>query len=197
MTAVDSIDGVLQALARWPSASLIDQDMPRLAEVHRRLLDALHGVATGPGNADAADLGGLIAHILRREDARSVGDGKSFVLHVPADAPWPAVRDWDRFGVTAVPLGDRIRVQAISEQWPPQWLEGSRRLDDVFAERQRRTPHLIAADPAFEELLNYKHYQGVGQRQAVRSLFAVPGRQLSSSRCQPELGRVQSHTLRH
>ena len=174
MTAVESIDVVLEALAKWPSPPVIHQDTPPLVEVHRRLLDALDAIQNSPSQVNAADLAGLIAHILRREDARHTDEVEPFVLHVPASAPWPAAQQWERFGVSAVALGERSRVQAISDLWPPEWLEGSRRLDHVFAEHRRRTPQLVAADPAFEALLDFKYYRGVGQRQAVRSLFAVP-----------------------
>lgn len=146
--------------------------------IHRRLARAL---ATGdtesaPGKAD---LVALVAHVLRREEARS--RGQAVWLRVPAArVSWGAVRAWpDVHSWRAANLGVREeegRYKLTPRHWIPAWLPSNgatELLDPLMLEEQRRTYTEVAGDP-FLRAIGRSRYRCDAQREAIRAILSVP-----------------------
>jgi superfamily II DNA/RNA helicase len=137
---------------------------------HERLKIALRQRAAEPRAVSDLDLAVLVRNCLRHEDDDGASPGW---YEVPAGG-WPDRETWGKAGVEAVTLaGGPVRVRV--RPWAARWLEGVDPFTAAFAETPRRAEHGVPPDP-FLQLLNFRNYRTLAQREAVRAaLLAPPG----------------------
>lgn len=137
---------------------------------HERLKIALRQREAEPKEVSDLDLAVLVRHCLRHEDGAAAFPGWR---ELPA-GDWPAREVWEQAGVDAVVFaGGVLRVRARA--WTARWLGGVDPFAAAFAETSRRAEQGVAPDP-FLQLLNFRDYRTLAQREAVRAaLLASPG----------------------
>lgn len=159
---------LFEVLVKWPNASVPERAAnDGVFERVRQILQT----ATGPAS-HRADLMSLIAHVLRRQSART---GVKANLTAPAGEDWPTRSDWRAFGVAAhSEANGRMILEA--EAWAPDWLEDVDRpvFADVFGEKYLRIEKGRAIDPFVREATGFDTYVSAGQREAVRAALLMP-----------------------
>jgi ATP-dependent DNA helicase RecQ len=159
---------LFEVLVKWPNASVpASRANDGVFERIRQILQK----ASGPAS-HRADLMALIAHVLRRQTART---GVKAHLTTPAGEGWPTRSDWREFGVVAhSEANGRMIVEA--EPWMPDWLEDVDRpvFEDVFAQKYMRVEKGCDIDPFVREATGFGAYVSAGQREAVRAALLMP-----------------------
>lgn len=156
-------------LSNWPSievSTALSSDT-LLARIQQILL-----LGNGCIASHKSDLQPLIRHLLLRESSRS---GCEASLRVPGIEQWPSKIEWERHGISAMPIGSSAFL-LTAESWHPDWLGGcdSGVFSDAFSETVVRENGSCPADPFIVERTGYKSYSSPGQREAVRAAFLMP-----------------------
>jgi ATP-dependent DNA helicase RecQ len=154
------------ALGRVPSGQR-PADFSELT--HQRLLSGLQG----PTRAGAADLAGLVRHVLRREEARQGGVRQEW--WVPKRVGWPNAEQWGAAGVELrSDLETRFRIRA--SPWKPTWLPGAQDVSPcqaVEAQQMRRKFEPVPGDP-WLSVMNLETYRCGAQREMLRGVLTAP-----------------------
>ncbi|MDL2343417.1 protein DpdF [Deinococcus sp. MIMF12] len=127
------------------------------------------------GHPSSLDLASMTRQVLRHE-ALNQGGEISLVVPAPAEGtPWPTPAQWAACSVTAETHGsNHLRLHA--RPWTPTYAAGTDPTAAATAERRRRHPHRMPADPLFTALSGFGEYSSAGQQQAMRALwYALPG----------------------
>lgn len=138
-----------------------------------RVQDALQTVREAPGRVGPSDL----AILLRQGMLRcALARGEQPELRVPKGPPWPDDRIWRLFSCEVRGVGSAHYIVRAG-QWAPAWLDLGAPvvIEDAIKEKPRRQFRPVMADPSVIDYTGHQEYSSLGQREAVRAAFLMPG----------------------
>jgi len=142
---------------------------------HKRLLRSIAGNPSASSLGDG-DIVALVRHVLRHE--AELQNGSSPTLKLSRDnIRLPKTDIWEKAGLNLHEVTPEHFIVSATP-WHPRWLPYSDQKSPeayAFLEEQRRDwDELSVEADSFLSQLNFKKYQSVGQREAIRAILTAP-----------------------